>query len=105
MFVTSKFASAWLDQELSAPQLDSGNAGRPRQPAAVVRHAWRPLQTRAGRCIAIKLVPPADVRGTPRFFVLFESSYERSPRPRWVPLERVLDEAEVARWVATGFRS
>jgi hypothetical protein len=51
------------------------------------------------------LVPPAVGRAaSPRFFVLFESRYERCPEPRWVPVERVLDDADIGRWIKEEFR-
>jgi hypothetical protein len=108
MFVTTKRASAWLDRAADGTKLDdTAVPSRSHRPAstAVVRYAFRALETPAGRCIALKLVQPAD--GTPRpprFLVLFESRYERTPRPRWLPLERVLGEAEAEQWIKDDFR-
>ena len=108
MFVTTKRASAWLDQ---APNEVPGDppANRQRQRPAVsvqTRYAVRPLETPAGRCIALRLVSPVEAeKAEPRFFVLFESRYERIPRPRWLPLERVLGEAEAEQWLREGFRA
>jgi hypothetical protein len=103
MFVTTKRASAWLDSQ-SGNEAESGDAGR-RGGRARTLYAVRPFETPAGRCIALKLVPPAVGRAAaPRFFVLFVSLYERCPVPRWVPVERVLEEADVERWLKEGFR-
>ena len=107
MFVTTKRASAWLDR---APSKVPGDppANRQRQRSAVsvrTRYAVRPLETLAGRCIALKLVSPVEGGSAePRFFVLFESRYERIPRPRWLPLELVLSEAQAEQWLKEGFR-
>ena len=108
MYVTNPRASAWLDPELvggKTSTADNPAHGRCERPVSQVRYAAQPLRTSQGRCIALKLVASDPLRTTPpRFFVLFESRYERSPRPRWLPLERVLSEAEVARWLAGGFQ-
>ena len=107
MFVTTKRASAWLDQASNEVQGNEANDRRFQRPAGSVRarYAVRPLETPAGRCIALKLVSPVEGgKAEPRFFVLFESRYERIPRPRWLPLERVLSEAEAEQWVKEGFR-
>lgn len=108
MYVTNRRASAWLDQELvgktSSEAVDPAKV-RQAGSTSLVRYAVRPLQTSTGRCIALKLVS-TDGQGltAPRFFVLVQSSFQGSPRSRWLPLERVLSEAEAARWLANGFR-
>jgi len=103
MFVTTKRASAWLDPQTRSDAEGgdtSRHGGRPQ-----TLYAVRPFETPAGRCIALKLVPPAVGRAaSPRFFVLFESRYERCPEPRWVPVERVLDDADIGRWIKEEFR-
>ena len=108
MFVTTKRASAWLDQAPNEVQGNEAKDRRRQRPAVSVRtrYAVRPLETPAGRCVALKLVSPVEAGSAePRFFVLFESRYERMPRPRWLPLERVLGEAEAERWLKEGFRA
>lgn len=103
MFVTTKRASAWLDPQTSH-EAEGGRVNR-RDGRTRTLYAVRPFETPAGRCIALKLVPPAVGRAaSPRFFVLFVGRYERCQEPRWVPVEQVLDEADVERWVREGFR-
>jgi hypothetical protein len=68
-----------------------------------VRYALRPLETPAGRCIALKQV---ETEGEPpRLYVLFLSRYERMPAARWVPVGQVFGEQEAARWSQEGFRN
>lgn len=102
MYVRSKFASSWLDAPEEPGAQSHPQLAAPSRPRAVTRFAVRPLETPAGRCIALKQV--LQEGRDPRLFVLFESRYMRTPEPVWVPAERVLDPAQAARWAEEGFR-
>ena len=61
--------------------------------AASTRWARAPFQSRGhGHCIAVRLQ-----RG--QVWVAIAGS----PKIRWLPVEQVLSETEVARWLASGF--
>ena len=103
MFVTNPRASAWLDPRVGGGKGGAAVAGRQRDGISVqTLYAVRPFETPVGRCIALKLVSRRDA--SPRFFVLFESRYERVPRPQWVPVEQALSETDVERWAVEGFQ-
>jgi hypothetical protein len=103
MYIRTPRASAWV--EANVPDMD-----RPANPSSTrhvqVRFAVRPLNTPAGSCRAVKMVSTQNGGSDEqRFYVLFESRYTRSPAPRWVPVQQVLGEDELAAWLRDGFRT
>lgn len=112
MFVRTPRASAWRDDsatsraEASASDPTttavSGPSGvaRPRSPVIDVLYARKALETRLGRCVAIKKLQSA--RGE-RLLVLLVPRYSSDKTPQWLPTDKVMEEHEALTWVRTGF--
>lgn len=62
------------------------------RPARTVRWARHPINTAAGRCVALR--SEGD-----RLWVALAAS----PRPRWLAADAVLSPRALARWLAQGF--
>ena len=91
MYRRTAQAAAWSG--VSVDQAPTAVPGRdPR--AAAERTIWArvPLQTRRGRCVAVRL------RGEALFV-----GVAGSPAVQWLPARQVLTDAEAAAWLAAGF--
>jgi hypothetical protein len=91
MYRRTAQAAVWsgvsLDQPLAA------TSGRdPRAGAERTIWARMPLQTRRGRCVAVRLRGDALLVGV-----------AGSPAVLWLPARQVLTDAEAAAWLAAGF--
>ena len=91
MYRRTAQAAAWTEAQVG--QLQPVVAGRVVR-AAAERTIWArvPLQTRRGRCVAVRL------RGD-----LLLVGVAGSPAVQWLPARQVLTDAEAAAWLAAGF--
>lgn len=91
MYRRTAQAAAWTEAQVGQPQpVVAGRVVR----AAAERTIWArvPLQTRRGRCVAVRL------RGD-----LLLVGVAGSPAVQWLPARQVLTDAEAAAWLAAGF--